>query len=62
MTKPTISTQELQRRIGHRAKSRKGFGWSRWSSATVYGTWGLFDDYWVRYHRRAKAASTEKDA
>jgi hypothetical protein len=31
---------------------RKGFGWTRWSSETVYGTWGLFDDYRVRYPAR----------
>ena len=41
---------------------RRGFGWTRWSSETEYGTWGLFDDYQIRYRRRAKAAPTEKDA
>ena len=28
---------------------RKGFGWKRWSSTVVYGTWGLFRDYRVVY-------------
>jgi hypothetical protein len=28
---------------------RKGFGWKRWSSAVVYGTWGLYRDYRVVY-------------
>jgi RNA-directed DNA polymerase len=32
-----------------RARKRKGFGWRRWSSEAVYGTWGLFDDYQVQY-------------
>jgi hypothetical protein len=54
MIKPTISLQELRAKIGQRAKSapahkRKGFGWKRWSSAVVYGTWGLFRDYRVVY-------------
>jgi len=40
----------------------KGLGWARWSSETVYGSWGLFNDYRVRYHRRAKAAPTETDS
>ena len=61
MIKPTISLQELRTRIGHRAKSapthkRKGFGWSRWSSEVVYGEWGLFNDYRIRYYGAAKAS------
>jgi RNA-directed DNA polymerase len=50
------------RRFAVKKLKRRGFGWSRWNSETVYGTWGLFDDYQVRYRRRAKAAPTEKDA
>jgi RNA-directed DNA polymerase len=50
------------RRFAVKKLKRRGFGWSRWSSETVYGTWGLYDDYRVRYRRRAKAAPTEKDA
>ena len=54
MIEPTISLQEPRAKIGQRAKSapahkRKGFGWKRWSSALVYGTWGLFRDYRVVY-------------
>lgn len=30
-------------------RKRNGFGWRWQSSAVVYGTWGLFDDYQVRY-------------
>lgn len=49
------------RRFAVKKLKRRGLGWTRWSSKTVYGTWGLFDDYQVRYRRRAKAAPTEKD-
>jgi RNA-directed DNA polymerase len=49
------------RRFAVRKRKRRGFGWTRWSSATVYGAWGLYDDYAVRYRRRAKATPTEKD-
>ena len=50
------------RRFAVKKRKRKGFGWTRWSSETVYGAWGLFDDYQVRYRGRAKAALTEKDS
>ncbi|MFO0737078.1 MAG: group II intron maturase-specific domain-containing protein [Labilithrix sp.] len=49
------------RRFAVKKLKRRGLGWTRWSSKTVYGTWGLFDDYQVRYRRRAKAAPTAKD-
>ncbi len=44
------------RRFAVKKMKRRGFGWGRWSSAVVYGTWGLFDDYQIRYPTRAKAA------
>ena len=44
------------RRFAVKKMKRRGFGWARWSSAVVYGTWGLFDDYQIRYATRAKAA------
>jgi RNA-directed DNA polymerase len=50
------------RRFAVKKLKRKGFGWTRWSSAVVYGSWGLYDDYQVRYRSRAKAAPAEKDA
>lgn len=50
------------RRFAVKKRKRKGFGWTRWSSETVYGSWGLFDDYQVRYRGRAKAAPAEKDS
>jgi len=49
------------RRFAVKKLKRKGFGWTRWSSAIVYGSWGLYNDYKVRYRGRAKAASSKKD-
>lgn len=49
------------RRYAVKKMKRKGFGWTRWSSAIVYGSWGLFDDYQIRYRGRARAASPETD-
>ncbi|MCW5593715.1 MAG: group II intron reverse transcriptase/maturase [Burkholderiales bacterium] len=50
------------RRFAVKKRKRKGFGWTRWSSEVVYGTWGLFDDYRVRHHRgRAKASPIGTD-
>jgi RNA-directed DNA polymerase len=44
------------RRFAVKKMKRRGFGWARWSSTIVYGAWGLFDDYQIRYATRAKAA------
>ncbi len=68
MIKPTISLQELRAKIGCRAKSapahrlckRMGFGWKRWSSEVVYGAWGLYDNYRLAYHVRAKVGGRPK--
>ncbi len=49
------------RRFAVKKMKRRGFGWTRWSSAVMYGTWRLFDDYQVRYSRRPKAALGEAD-
>jgi RNA-directed DNA polymerase len=48
------------RRFAVKKRNRKGFGWTRWSSDVVYGSWGLFDDYQIRY-RRAKATPAGAD-
>jgi RNA-directed DNA polymerase len=37
------------RRFAAKRSKRKGFGWKRWSSDIVYGTWGLFRDYRIEY-------------
>jgi RNA-directed DNA polymerase len=49
------------RRFAVKKLKRKGFGWTRWSSAIVYGSWGLYDDYQIRYRGRVKAAPAGKD-
>jgi len=33
------------------ARKRRGFGWNRWSRAWLYETFGLYNDYGVRYHQ-----------
>ena len=38
------------RRHLQRARKRHGFGWNRWSSAWLYNTLGLYNDYKVRYY------------
>ena len=55
------SIERKVRRFAVKKLKRKGFGWKRWSSAVVYGTWGLFDDYRIRYRSRTKAALAERD-
>ena len=37
------------RRFAAKKSKRKGFDWKRWSSDIVYGAWGLFRDYRLRY-------------
>jgi len=40
-----------------KARKRKGFGWERWSTAYIYSTLGLYNDYKVRYYSpKAKPA------
>ena len=38
------------RRHMMRARQRKGFGWTRWSSRWIYAVLGLYADYGVRYY------------
>jgi RNA-directed DNA polymerase len=33
------------RRFAAKKCNRGGFGWKRWSSEIMYGSWGLFRDY-----------------
>jgi RNA-directed DNA polymerase len=37
------------RRFAAKQRKRTGFGWKRWSSDIVYGSWGLFRDYHLEY-------------
>ena len=48
------------RRFAARKGKRGGFGWKRWSSEVVYGAWGLYDDYQVRYLGVAKVGFQPK--
>jgi RNA-directed DNA polymerase len=37
------------RRFVMKRKGLKGFGWKRWSREEIYGKWGLYQDYRIRY-------------
>ena len=48
------------RRFAAKQRKRKGFGWKRWSSDIVYGSWGLFRDYHLAYaSAKVRADRTE---
>jgi RNA-directed DNA polymerase len=49
--------EEKVRRHLMRARGRKGFGWTRWSSEWLYGRLGLFNNYRLIRWSGAKAAS-----
>jgi RNA-directed DNA polymerase len=54
---------EIQvRRFAAKKHKRGGFGWKRWNSELVYGVWGLFNDYRVRWDTPAKVAAGPKEA
>ena len=42
--------EQQVRRFAMRRRLRRGFGWKRWSKWVVYGEWGLFNEYRVRYY------------
>jgi RNA-directed DNA polymerase len=44
------------RRHMMRARNRRGFGWTRWRTAWLYATLGLYADYRVRYVARPASA------
>ena len=48
--------EEKVRRHLMRARGRRGFGWTRWSSEWLYGRLGLFNDYQLRRWSGAKVA------
>ena len=48
--------EEKVRRHLMRARGRKGFGWTRWSSEWLYDRLGLFNDYQLRRWSGAKVA------
>lgn len=47
------------RRFAAKKSKRMGFGWKRWSSAIVYGVWGLYGDYHLAY-MSAKARTIQE--
>src|SRR5580658_443263 len=49
--------EEKVRRHLMRARGRKGFGWTRWSSEWLYNRLRLFNDYQLRRWSGAKVAS-----
>jgi RNA-directed DNA polymerase len=49
------------RRFAAKQRKRTGFGWKRWSSEIVYGSWGLFQGYHLAY-ASAKARTDRTDA
>jgi RNA-directed DNA polymerase len=49
------------RRFAAKQRKRSGFGWKRWSSEMVYGSWGLYRDYHLAY-ASAKARAGRTDA
>ncbi|MEQ8156791.1 MAG: group II intron reverse transcriptase/maturase [Clostridiaceae bacterium] len=40
------------RRFARKAQKKFGFGWKEWSSDIIYGKWGLYNDYQVRYYNK----------
>src|ERR1019366_855142 len=48
--------EEKVRRHLMRARGRKGFGWTRWSSEWLYDRLGLFNNYQLRRWSGAKVA------
>ena len=50
--------EEKVRRHLMRARGRKGFGWTRWSSEWLYDRLGLFNNYQLRRWSGAKVAPT----
>ena len=53
---PIRWVEEKVRRHLMRARGRKGFGWTRWSSEWLYDRLGLFNNYQLRRWSGAKVA------
>lgn len=47
--------EQKVRRFVRRRQKRRGFGWKQCSRQEIYGRWGLYNDYQIRY-LRPKAA------
>jgi RNA-directed DNA polymerase len=54
--------EQQVRRFAAKKHKRGGLGWRRWGSALVYGVWGLYNDYRVRWDTLARVAPDPKEA
>jgi RNA-directed DNA polymerase len=52
--------EQRVRRHLMRARGRRGFGWKRWSTASLHDQLGLFGDYRVRYWAGPKALPVDR--
>jgi RNA-directed DNA polymerase len=59
--KVKYNVERKVRRFAAKKSKRTGFGWKRWSSEIVYGSWGLYGDYRLLY-ASAKARGSRTDA
>lgn len=50
LTYVKIWVERKVRRFARKAQKKFGFGWKEWSSEMIYGKWGLYEDYQVRYY------------
>jgi len=41
------------RRFVRKKQKRVGYGYRKWSTEVPYGDWGLYNDYQIRYYRKA---------
>ena len=58
--KVKLHVERKVRRFAVKKSKRSGFGWKRWSSDVVYGTWGLYGDYRLAYaSAKARTNRTE---
>lgn len=50
LTYVKIWVEKKVRRFARKAQKKFGFGWKEWNSEMIYGKWGLYNDYQVRYY------------
>ncbi|XP_073986057.1 uncharacterized protein [Rhodnius prolixus] len=43
--------KKVRRNLMRARKTKKGFGWKKWSSEWIYKTLGLYSDYRIRYYK-----------
>lgn len=47
-----IWVERKVRRFARKAQKKFGFGWKEWSNEVIYGKWGLYNDYQIRYYNK----------